>query len=118
MQSNTKFSKQVGYEVLAINSKVMSFYLSKEVLNDVTDKFVKSRFAHSSVKDYTLMLCLLSSQGGVYMDSSFILLEDLQWLTNINKAQPRLMVNRMGNNPKMFMFHNNHNRKNYTYKFN
>lgn len=118
MQSNAKINKQAGIEVLVVNSKVISLYLSKDVLNDVTDKFRNSRFSYSQpLKDYTLMLCLLASQGGVYIDSSYLLMEDLQWIYNIHQVNPRLLVNRMGETPKMLMFHNNHNRRSYAYTF-
>ncbi len=55
--------------MLTVNSKTIAFYLSKDVMNDVIDKFRKSRYGYSqSLRDYTLMLCLLSSQGGVLLD--------------------------------------------------
>lgn len=82
-------SKQSGFEVLTVNSKTISFYLSKDIMNDVIDQFRKSRFGRlQALREYTLMLCLLANQGGVFVDESYLFLESLNWLQNINQAKP------------------------------
>lgn len=51
-------------------------------------------------------LALLYKHGGIYLDASFILLEDLSWLVNIPQTLPSLIYNRYGKRPKVFMFFN------------
>jgi mannosyltransferase OCH1-like enzyme len=53
-------------------------------------------------------LALLIKHGGVYMDASFILLQDLEWLINIAAYPSQFIFNRYGDLPSVFIFYNPH----------
>jgi mannosyltransferase OCH1-like enzyme len=49
-------------------------------------------------------LALLSKYGGVYMDASYCLVENLDWLINIAQQPTQFIYNRFGELPKVFLF--------------
>jgi mannosyltransferase OCH1-like enzyme len=51
-------------------------------------------------------LALLSKYGGVYMDASYCLVENLDWLINIAQQPSQFIYNRFGELPKVFLFSN------------
>ena len=53
-------------------------------------------------------LALVAKYGGVYMDASYILLQDLDWLVKIAQQPSSLIFNRYGTHPKVFLFFHPH----------
>jgi hypothetical protein len=53
-------------------------------------------------------LALIAEHGGIYMDLSYILLENLDWLVNIESYPTNFIFNRYGSSPKAFMFFHPH----------
>lgn len=51
-------------------------------------------------------MALVLENGGVYMDTTYVLLESLDWLLNIAKYPSQFVFNRYGELPKIFFtFH-------------
>jgi mannosyltransferase OCH1-like enzyme len=55
-----------------------------------------------------IRLALVAKYGGVYMDLSYIMLENFNWLINITKYPSNLIFNRYGKRPNNFMFFHPH----------
>jgi hypothetical protein len=52
------------------------------------------------------MLTLLSQEGGIFIDSSYVLLDKLDWVINLASISPKYINNRLGELPTVFMFTN------------
>ncbi len=48
-------------------------------------------------------LALLSKHGGLYLDSTYVLMESLDWLLNIGRYPSQNIFNRFGHLPKVVM---------------
>ena len=102
----------------SINKQSVEGFVSPSIVKEVNEVFSKSRFSRESgLRDYILLLCLLSSEGGIYLDSSYMLTEDLQWVYRINSMPGEMIYNRFGELPEMLMLHTNHMRKSANFTF-
>jgi len=52
------------------------------------------------------MLTILSQEGGIFIDSSYVVLDKFDWLVNIASMSPKYINNRFGEVPSIFMFTN------------
>lgn len=48
-------------------------------------------------------LAVLKKYGGIYMDVSYVLIDDLSWLVDIQNYDSRFIFNRYGDLPTIFM---------------
>lgn len=55
-----------------------------------------------------IRLAIIARHGGVYLDSSYILLENLDWLKYIARYPSNMIFNRFGKQPKVFLFFHPH----------
>lgn len=63
------------------------------------------------------MLTILSQEGGVFIDSSYLILEKLDWLIDIASMSSRYVNNKLGPIPYVFMFTNPNFEQNFSWKF-
>jgi len=48
-------------------------------------------------------LALIHTHGGVYLDASYIFVENFSWITNIAGEHSKFIFNKFGNLPKVLM---------------
>lgn len=53
-------------------------------------------------------LALLAKHGGIYLDASYLALENFDWLINIGRYPSEFIFNRYGELPKVFMLFHPH----------
>lgn len=72
-----------------------------------TLKNAKVRTYPQSKSDF-YRLALVAQHGGIYMDASYLLVENLDWLLNIGKYPTEYIFNRYGDLPNNLMFWHPH----------
>jgi hypothetical protein len=83
----------MGFEVIFLTPKNTSSYLDINHIRDLNNKIESS---NKKAKKDLVKLSLLAMHGGVYIDLSLIIVNDLTWLKNL-ATDPRI-VNRNATN--------------------
>jgi len=83
--------------------KNISLWLPQEDLDELEHVKTKSAilFKRQTGADY-IRLLILKRYGGVWIDLTTILLENLNWLDNLSKNKD--VINKFGEKPDIFMF--------------
>ena len=94
----------MGFEVIFLTPKNTSSYLDTNHILDVNNKAVST---NKKTKKDLIKLSLLAMYGGVYIDLSLILVDNLIWLKNL-ATDPKI-INRNATNGReleLFLFYN------------
>lgn len=60
----------------------------------------------ATTRSNLIRIALVLKHGGVYMDSTFILLDGLEWIVNIDQYPSEYIFNRYGSLPRVLLtFH-------------
>jgi mannosyltransferase OCH1-like enzyme len=98
-----------GFQVIETNLSNIHEYLDTDTLERIN-----LSLKHANMKTYPqskgdlYRLALIAKYGGVYMDVSYIALENFDWLLNIGKYPSQYIFNRFGKLPKVFMIWHPH----------
>lgn len=100
-------AEAAGFEVRIINDKNYHEYLSSKILELINTTIINAKMQiKSQTKSDIYRLALLSSHGGVYLDASYVFMEDFSWIINIAGEHSSYIFNRYGRVPKVLMqFH-------------
>jgi len=102
-----KNAKAAGYEVKEVNDANAHQFLPQPTLEKISNAIenAKMRIMPQTKSDF-YRLALISTYGGVYLDSSYFFLEDFTWITEVSKEPTKYFFNRFGDVPKVLMqFH-------------
>lgn len=102
-----KNAKAAGYDVKEVNDNNANEYLPAETLNKIKNAISTANMPiRPQTKSDLYRLGLISTHGGIYLDSSYFFLEDFSWITYVSKEPSQLFYNRFGEVPKVLMqFH-------------
>ena len=81
-----RVAKRSGWEVKQVSSSNGHLYLDQATLNKIKytmDNFKLIKYPTTLSDIYRL--ALISKHGGVYLDASFVMLENLDWIINIGR---------------------------------
>jgi mannosyltransferase OCH1-like enzyme len=79
-------------------------------LDEVTLKKIQYTMDNFKIRKYATTLsdlyrlALISKHGGVYLDASFVLFDDLEWIVNIGRLPSQYVYNRFGHLPKCLIY--------------
>jgi hypothetical protein len=96
--------------VIEVNSSNLKDYIELAEIERIDEAIYFNNRGNQFDQTYSdlVRLCLLIRHGGVYMDASFMLLQDLSWLVDIAAYPSQYVFNRYGDLPSVFMFFNPH----------
>ena len=100
-------AEQSGFKLHIVDLKNMHQYLDENTIKRI-DYAVKNAAikTHDTTKTNLMRIALVVKHGGIYMDSTFILLDNLDWLVNIAREPSQYIYNRYGKLPRLLMtFH-------------
>jgi hypothetical protein len=99
-----------GFKVIEVNSSNLKDYIELAEIESIDEAIYFNNRGNKFDQTYSdlVRLCLLIRHGGVYMDASFMLLQDLSWLVDIAAYPSQYVFNRYGDLPSVFMFFNPH----------
>jgi hypothetical protein len=104
-----RYSKPSGFKVIEVNDTNLKLYLDSEVISQIETTISKAKIkTFKQTRSDLIRLALLIKHGGIYMDASYILLENLDWLVNIARYPSEYVFNRYGPLPKVLMFWHPH----------
>lgn len=99
-----------GFQLNIVSDDNIHEYLDNSTIESISyatshqASLIKSQY----IKYDLIRLALVARHGGIYMDLSYILLENLDWLVNIAQYPSNLVFNRYGNQPKVLLFFHPH----------
>jgi mannosyltransferase OCH1-like enzyme len=75
-----------GFKVNLVNSSNAHQFIPKETLDIIDDAIKNAKMGiWPQTKSDFYRLALLSTHGGIYLDSTYFFLEDFSWITEISK---------------------------------
>ena len=89
--------KESGFTLYFVDKSNVGEYLEKEVLDKIS-----YAMAHPSGQTFKhtwpdmVRIALLYKYGGVYMDSTFVLVDNFDWILNIARYPSQYIYNRYG----------------------
>jgi hypothetical protein len=100
-------SSHSGFTYHEVTKANLHEYLDNETIEQINKTYHNSphKKFEQIFSDF-VRLALLAKHGGVYMDASFVLLQNLDWLVNITNYPQKYVYNRYGQQPKVLMFFN------------
>lgn len=105
-----RYGSESGFKVEIVSDSNLQDFLDSDTIDSIEfavnhqASIMKSKY----IKYDLIRLALVAKHGGIYMDLSYILLENLNWLVSIAKYPSNFIFNRYGENPKAFMFFHPH----------
>lgn len=105
-----RYAAPSGFRVIEVNQTNLKSYIGLTEIERIEETLYFNNRGSKYDQTYSdlVRLALLKKHGGVYMDASFILLQDLSWLLNIASYPSQYVFNRYGELPSIFMFFNPH----------
>ena len=97
--------KKSGWDVREVSLSNGHLYLDEETLKKINytmDKFKLVK--HTTTLSDLYRLALISKHVGVYLDATFVLFDDLEWIINIGRWPSQYIYNRFGHLPKCVLY--------------
>ena len=97
-----------GFELTVVSTENVQELIGKETHDRIEEALRNKQIKADNIylRSDLWRIALVARHGGVYFDSTFVLLEDLDWLVDIAFFPPELIFNRYGNLPRvLFSFH-------------
>lgn len=101
--------KLSGFVVNEVNLSNIANYLDAQTIQMIHRSVDTAKLkTYPQSKADLIRLALLIKYGGIYLDASYVAVENFDWLINIGRYQSRYVFNRYGDLPKVFMMWHPH----------